>query len=64
MAKVMFSNQYGQNTTKEMEHIPRIGDTIPVFHEPYPKVKAVVWFPEMVMHDFRDMGVDVLVTVE
>jgi len=64
MTKVMFVNQFGQAETKDMDYIPRIGDIVPVFCEPFLKVKAVEWFPEMIMPELKFSGVDVLVTVE
>lgn len=46
MAKVMFINRYGKNEIKDMDYIPRVGELIPLFYQPYPRVTQVAWFPE------------------
>jgi hypothetical protein len=63
--KVLFTNHFGQTRTEKMEHIPRIGDTIPFFYSPYPRVKSVVWFPnEMDTSTLLPSDIDVMILVE
>lgn len=64
MAKVMFINRYGKNEIKDMDYIPRVGELIPLFYQPYPRVTQVAWFPEKILPELECKHVDVLITVE
>lgn len=62
---VLLTNHFGQTRKEKMEHIPRIGDTIPFFYTPYPKVKTVIWFPnEMDSSSLLTTDIDVMILVE
>ena len=64
MAKVLFVDGYGHNVVKHMKNIPRTGDIIPLFdYNPAPKVTKVVWFPEEQYPEFKELGIDVAITV-
>jgi hypothetical protein len=60
--KVLFINGHGHSESHDMECAPRIGDTIPLFYKPYPKVTGVMWLPEKV--DPAMKGFDCVITVE
>ncbi len=62
MPTIMFVDKFGQEKKRYMEFIPRIGDTIPLFHAPYPKVAQVVWFPEETYEGMEK--IDVFIVVE
>lgn len=64
MAKVMFINRCGKNEIKDMDYIPRVGELIPLFYQPYPRVTQVAWFPEKILPELEGKHVDVLITVE
>ena len=60
--KIIFTVYNNMQITKEMKNIPRIGDTIPLFFQPWPKVTEVIWFPAAVSKEFKN--IDVLIMVE
>ena len=60
--KIFFVNQYEQYEVREMKSIPRIGDTIPLFYQPYPVVTRVVWLPGEFDEKLKEY--DVFITVE
>ena len=62
MFKVMIVSSFGQSVIHQMPIIPRIGDTIPLFYNPRPKVLSVVLLPELFSDEFKDFGLDALVT--
>ena len=64
MAKVLFIDDYGQEKLHLMDHIPRIGDVIPFFYTPFPKVIEVIWFPEKYKPDLKGTDTTVLILVE
>ena len=64
MAKVMFVTKFGENEIKDMDYVPRTGDMIPIFYQPYPRVTQVAWFPENILPEIKGKHVDVLITVE
>lgn len=63
MYTVTFVSELNKDTiTKKMKTVPRIGDTIPLFFNPWPKVKQVMWFPEEVYETFKNA--DALIFLE
>lgn len=64
MAKVMFISKFGKNEVRDMDYIPRAGDLIPIFYQPYPRVTQVAWFPEKISPELEGNHIDVLITVE
>lgn len=63
MAKIFIMTEFGNSETVEMKHVPRIGDTIPLFGKPFPKVQNVIWFPEKVDPELVGKGINVIVLV-
>jgi len=63
MARVMFISGSGVGEVKDMEFIPSVGDIIPIFYQPYPRVTQVAWFPEKILPDLDGKCIDVLITV-
>lgn len=61
MAKVLIADKFGQQQIEDMDYIPRIGDTMPIFYQPYPKVIEVIWFPEKTMPELKHIHVIVYV---
>ena len=59
MAKILFLSEFEEHhKIVDSEFIPRIGDTVPFFWHPYPKVSQVIWFPEYITVDnqtFNDL---------
>ncbi len=43
--KIGIISPYGQGEIHEMKAAPRIGDTVILFHKPWPKVTTVAWLP-------------------
>jgi hypothetical protein len=64
MFKVMVVNSFGNSEIKEMPIVPRIGDTLPLFYNPAPKVNGVVLLPHLMESSLMDKNLDALVTVE
>ena len=64
MPKVMFVNKFGNNEVRDMSHIPRNGDLVPIFYQPYPRVTKVAWFPEKILPELEGREIDVLITLE
>jgi len=64
MKTVFFMNKFGKSEISDIIDIPRIGDTIPIFYEPYPKVIEVIWFPHKVLPELKDTEVDAIVIVK
>ncbi len=49
MPKVLFATANAQNhAVREMEYLPGIGDTVPLFYDPPPKVITRCWFPNVI----------------
>lgn len=64
MAKVLIINKFGKSKTNDMDYIPRIGDTIPIFYQPWPKVIKVIWFPEKALPELKGKHIDVIIKVD
>ena len=62
--KVLFVDVFGNQEIEDCCGVPRIGDTIPLFYEPYPKVTNVIWFPEKVSPILVGKNIDVMIWVE
>jgi hypothetical protein len=64
--RVMIIDGYGQDVVKETNLLPRIGDSIDMFSNPFPKVESVVLWPTRATLDDLDIGelVDVIVLVK
>ena len=41
--KVLFSDKFDKTKQADMDILPKKGDKIVWFYEPYPKVKEIVW---------------------
>lgn len=63
MFKVLAINCHGQNETLQLPIVPRIGDTIPVFYQPWPKVNGVVLKPEKAFPELVNENFDAVITV-
>ena len=61
MFKIAITNEFGGNEIAELPLIQRVGDTIPLFYKPYPKVKQVMLMPEKAFPDLK--GIDAAITV-
>jgi hypothetical protein len=57
---VLFIDAFGNSDKRLMEQLPRVGDTVPVFHS-RGEVTKVVWFP--IRLDARFSDTDVLITL-
>lgn len=57
---VLFIDAFGNNDARVMDHLPRIGDTFPVFHT-RGEVTKVVWLPKLLDNRFSEY--DVLITL-
>lgn len=64
MTKVMFVDARGNNETYDMVNVPRKGDTVPLFNRSHLKVSVVLWFPEKLLPELADNGIDVVITLE
>ena len=62
--KVLVINNFNQQEIVDLPAIPRIGDTIPLFFSPAPRVKVVCWLPENVLPELKGSGIDVVINVE
>jgi len=59
--KVLIVNEFGNNEVVNLPIIPRIGDTLPLFYKPWPKVQIVCLLPEKFDPSLK--GYDAIVTV-
>jgi hypothetical protein len=63
MFKVAVVSNFSQEVV-DLPGVPRVGDTIPLFWTPAPKVTHVCWMPEKMMPEIAGKGIDVVITVE
>lgn len=63
MAKLLFIADDGNNQIIEMDHIPRLGDLVPLFNLKL-KVTDVLWFPELLFTEYEGKGLDVIITLD
>ena len=61
--KILVITEFGQSETADFPEAPRIGDTIPLFFKPYPKVTSVCWLPHKVMPELVGSNTAAIVTV-
>jgi hypothetical protein len=64
MFKIAVIDKFGQSEIVMLPAIPRIGDTIPLFYTPAPRVNRVCFLPEKVMPELSGQNIDAVVTVE
>jgi len=64
MHKLLIMNQFKQQEIVELPGIPRVGDTIPLFFTPAPKVQIVCWMPEELLPELNGSGIEAVITVE
>lgn len=61
--KILFINEFGQSEIVEMQHVPRIGDRVPVFgFMPIPTVKTATWLPQRIDANIPK-DIDLVITV-
>lgn len=53
---VLFIDEHGNNESKKLEFIPRLGDVVPIFHS-RGEVTKVVWFPHLIDNRFTQYSV-------
>lgn len=63
MFKVAIINEFGSHEIVEIPVVPRIGDTVPMFYKPFPKVKNVLLMPEKAFPEFEGQSLVAAVTV-
>ena len=61
---VLIMNDFGGSEAVTLKGAPRIGDTIPLFYEPWPTVYVVSWLPEKISDRFKGKNIDLLVMVK
>lgn len=63
MFKIAIVNEFGGHEIVEMPIVPRIGDTVPMFHKPYPTIKNVLLMPEKAFPEFKGQNLVAACTV-
>lgn len=56
MINVLIISKYGTVESKQVNHIPRIGEKIGMFYQPYPTVQEIIWWPDSDV--IRSLGFD------
>ena len=64
MSRVMITTPSGFSRVEDMDNIPRIGDTIPLFYQPYPTVIKVIWLPTEIEGELIPKDINVLIVCE
>lgn len=64
MFKILIMNQLKQTEVVNLPAIPRVGDTVPLFYNPAPKVTIVCFLPEKLMPELEGKNIDAVVCVE
>ena len=57
MFKILFIDKFEQKEVLIMKGVPRVGDLIPWFYTPTPKVDQVIWLPGKLQESFEDYDV-------
>jgi len=64
--RVLIINNFGQKQIRDGDILPRIGDRVCMFYEPFPTVTAVLLYPDIEKQRGcgYEGGIDAIVTVE
>ena len=64
--RIVIINKFGQHVIRDASFVPRIGDQIDAFYEPFPTVTHVLAFPQLgtIKKLNGDGPIDAIITVE